>query len=99
MRGCFLRIYYFLYFYVFRLHIIANSDSASDQALKLKVRDRILRDAGPEFLEAKDLLDAKKITEKNLELIKNLAQDEILKNLKPGTRAKYKNIFLASGAR
>ena len=29
---------------VVRLHIIANSDSALDQSIKLKVRDRILKD-------------------------------------------------------
>lgn len=28
---------------VLRLHILANSDSAGDQALKLKVRDEILK--------------------------------------------------------
>ena len=28
---------------VFRLHILANSDSAEDQQLKLKVRDEILK--------------------------------------------------------
>ena len=27
---------------VFRLHVLANSDSEEDQALKLKVRDRLL---------------------------------------------------------
>ena len=27
---------------VLRLHVLANSDSAEDQALKMKVRDRIL---------------------------------------------------------
>ncbi len=30
---------------VVRLHVIANSDSAEDQALKLEVRDRVLREA------------------------------------------------------
>lgn len=30
-----------------RLHILANSDSEADQALKLQVRDAILRQAGP----------------------------------------------------
>ena len=30
---------------VVRLHVIANSDSAADQALKLRVRDRILQEA------------------------------------------------------
>ena len=31
---------------VIRLHVIANSDSETDQALKLQVRDRILAEAG-----------------------------------------------------
>ena len=31
---------------VIRLHVIANSDSPEDQALKLQVRDRILEEAG-----------------------------------------------------
>ncbi|MEG2119611.1 MAG: stage II sporulation protein R [Pseudoflavonifractor sp.] len=34
---------------VIRLHIIANSDSAADQALKLQVRDRILAQSGALF--------------------------------------------------
>lgn len=65
---------------IFRLHIIANSDSYEDQSLKLKVRDRVLRDFGSEFSETKDLVSAEKITSENLDLIKNLVQDEISKN-------------------
>lgn len=34
---------------VIRLHVIANSDSPADQALKLQVRDRILEQAGDLF--------------------------------------------------
>lgn len=34
---------------VIRLHVIANSDSAEDQALKLEVRDHILTEAGDLF--------------------------------------------------
>lgn len=34
---------------VIRLHVIANSDSDADQALKLEVRDRILSEAGDLF--------------------------------------------------
>ena len=34
---------------VLRLHVLANSDSDEDQALKLKVRDRILSEAGTLF--------------------------------------------------
>ena len=33
---------------VLRLHILANSDSEADQALKLRVRDRILEESAGE---------------------------------------------------
>ena len=36
---------------VFRLHVLANSDSEEDQALKLKVRDRLLDETGELFSE------------------------------------------------
>lgn len=65
---------------VFRLHIIANSDSAEDQALKLKVRDRILNDFGSELKGVDDLISAEKITSENINKIKNLAQDEVNRN-------------------
>lgn len=65
---------------IFRLHIIANSDSAEDQALKLKVRDRILNDLGCDFSSAADLIGAEQIAEENLSKIERTAQDEILKN-------------------
>ena len=34
---------------VIRLHVLANSDSEADQALKLRVRDRILAEAADLF--------------------------------------------------
>ena len=40
---------------VLRLHILANSDSAADQALKLAVRDGILAECGALFAEVDDL--------------------------------------------
>lgn len=36
---------------VIRLHVIANSDSPVDQALKLRVRDRVLAEAGALFAQ------------------------------------------------
>ncbi len=60
---------------IFRLHIIANSDSAEDQSLKLSVRDRILSDFGSCFSGASDVLSAEKITEDNLMEIENTAQN------------------------
>ena len=65
---------------IFRLHIIANSDSAEDQALKLKVRDRILRDFGDNFSSAADIIYAEQIAEEKLSEIENIAQNEILEN-------------------
>lgn len=43
---------------ILRLHILANSDNAADQQLKLKVRDRILEVAAPIFQDAKDIDEA-----------------------------------------
>ena len=65
---------------VFRLHIIANSDSRDDQELKLKVRDRILNDFGKELMYIEDLETSKKIVECNLEKIRAIAKEEIEKN-------------------
>ncbi len=65
---------------VLRLHIIANSDSLEDQELKGKIRDRVLSELGYKYSEAKALMDAEKSTDENLDLIKSVVQDEILKN-------------------
>lgn len=62
---------------VLRLHIMANSDREEDQALKLKVRDRVLRETGELFSSAKNLSEAHTLAEQNLELIKAAAQDEL----------------------
>lgn len=65
---------------IFRLHIIANSDSAVDQAIKLKVRDRLLNELGDDFLDANDVISAEKFAEENIDKIQSIAQDEIFKN-------------------
>lgn len=43
---------------VIRLHVIANSDSQADQALKLQVRDRILAEAGDLFAQGESRAQA-----------------------------------------
>ena len=43
---------------VIRLHVIANSDSEADQALKLEVRDRILAEAAGAFSGSHDVNEA-----------------------------------------
>ncbi len=65
---------------VFRLHIIANSDSEEDQALKLKVRDAILKESEALFGDSRTLEDAILSTRKNLPLIESVAQKAIEDN-------------------
>ena len=46
-----------------RLHVIAASDSAADQAEKLAVRDAVLRCLTPKLRQAEDADDARRIVE------------------------------------
>ena len=62
-----------------RLHIIANSDSEADQALKLKVRDRILEVTGELFAEAKGKTEAEALAQISLDDIKSAAEEVIAK--------------------
>ena len=63
---------------VFRLHIIANSDSIEDQELKLKVRDCVIKKFDTENLTSLD--EAMKFAITNSDLIKNIALNEISRN-------------------
>lgn len=65
---------------VFRLHIIANSNSEEDQSLKLKVRDRILKDFSGESSEAKNMHEAEILAKDNIERLRISAQDEVYRN-------------------
>ena len=62
---------------VIRLHVIANSDSQEDQALKLEVRDRVLERATALLEQSSDMLDAKVRLENALPAIETAAQEEI----------------------
>lgn len=59
---------------VLRLHILANSDSAEDQAVKLQVRDAILAETGTIFNHADTLADAEQTAEQNLSQVEKIAQ-------------------------
>ncbi len=61
-----------------RFHVIANSDSPSDQALKLKVRDKVIKEMSKKF-DTNDIDEAKKIIIDNMEEIENFAREEIEK--------------------
>lgn len=62
---------------VLRLHILANSDSSADQALKLKVRDKILACSGELFGNAPNKAQAEAQAKANLAKIQQVAQDEV----------------------
>lgn len=51
---------------VIRFHVIANSDSEEDQALKLAVRDRVLEEAEGLYPEGATLAQAQRALEGNL---------------------------------
>lgn len=65
---------------VFRFHILANSDSEEDQALKLKVRDKVLEKTKTLFDTANSKSDAEEFVKANLETIEEIAQNEVYKN-------------------
>lgn len=65
---------------VFRLHILANSDSKADQELKLKVRDSVLKYTEKLYKNADSLINAEKLTAVNLQKIANVAQKEVKRN-------------------
>lgn len=65
---------------VFRLHVIANSDSEEDQNLKYKVRDNLLSYMNNICKDCKTKEEALKIVERNKETFKNIAINTIREN-------------------
>lgn len=65
---------------VFRLHIIANSDSEEDQELKLKVRDALTKYTDQLFSDCHSKEEAIAAAEKNLQKIQNYAQKIVRQN-------------------
>jgi stage II sporulation protein R len=63
---------------IFRIHIIANSDSEQDQALKFKVRDRILQFCGEQNF--KNLEEFTKFAIANKDEIESMTREEIIKH-------------------
>ena len=64
---------------VLRLHVLANSDSDQDQALKLKVRDRILAESGGMFDHITSKKDAESAVKSGIPKLQAAAADEIKK--------------------
>ena len=65
---------------VFRLHIIANSDSSADQELKLKVRDKIIEYMNTLTSSSSDKKDVISIVNNHLDSFKEIALNTIKEN-------------------
>ncbi len=64
---------------VLRLHVLANSDTAYDQQVKLAVRDRILQDCGFLFAGCKNTSDAIRTANLHSDMIAAAAERELLR--------------------
>lgn len=62
---------------ILRFHVIANSDSAEDQQLKLKVRDKIGTYLQAELKGVEDLAECEQVVNANLTQIENCAKEVI----------------------
>ena len=80
-----------------RLHILANSDSAVDQALKLRVRDAVLAEAGELFAPARSKAEAERGAQRNLKRIRAAAQRVLRDAGAPyGARVRLVNMYFAT---
>jgi stage II sporulation protein R len=62
------------------MHILANSDSTEDQALKLKVRDALLENSSEIFGDCNSLAEAETNALQQLDRIQEIAQNVVLEN-------------------
>lgn len=62
---------------VFRLHILANSDSQEDQQLKLRVRDKILQESEEMFSSCSSVEEAINISRESIDKLKNISRQVI----------------------
>ena len=60
-----------------RLHVVANSDSEADQALKLAVRDRVTAFFAPLLTGITERSDAEMVIRENLDTVTEVARGEI----------------------
>ena len=67
-----------IYSNVLRLHVLANSDSDEDQALKLKVRDTVLSLASQLTSECRSIDEAQSVLDANKEQIRSAALDRVI---------------------
>ena len=66
-----------IYDNIIRLHVLANSDSEEDQALKLKVRDSILETVSKLLLDVTDRTQAESILQSNLQILESTTNEAL----------------------
>ncbi len=82
---------------VFRLHILANSDSDDDQQLKLRVRDKVLEVGKELFSKATSKALAEKTVSENLDKIQTAAQETVRAlGYDYDVRAELKNMYFST---
>lgn len=93
---------------IIRFHIRANSDKEEDQALKLKIRDEVLKEMEGKFKDTSSLEESRKIIKANMEEMKHITEKVIKEEGKDYEVAvtlgqdkfptrKYGNLVLPSG--
>jgi len=62
---------------IIRLHVIANSDSKEDQALKMEVKEEIVNFLRAEMGNAKTVDEARKVIQNNMSEIEKIAEEKM----------------------
>ncbi len=62
---------------VIRLHVIANSDSSTDQAVKLKVRDAVIDHLAPALREAASAAETRRVVRRVLPGLRRAAEAQL----------------------
>ena len=60
-----------------RLHVVANSDSAEDQAVKLQVRDAVVEYLNAEMADFQDIEQVKAYLSENLQILQEIARQAL----------------------
>ena len=64
---------------IIRLHVIANSDSEEDQAVKLKVKETIITYLRGEMMDAHSVEEARQTIREHLSEVEEIAREKLLK--------------------
>jgi stage II sporulation protein R len=65
---------------IIRFHVIANSDSSADQALKLKIKDALTESLRPTLQNVKDIEEARALLTANLNRLESISNQIIKEN-------------------